>query len=57
MTHINKQHHINKKKLSACIALLVGFTLSVGPSINSYGAALAIALPIAIALYKTKQDK
>ena len=49
--------NLNGKTLSACIALVVGFTLSVGPSIGSYGAALLIALPIAISLHKQEKNK
>ncbi|WP_157966491.1 hypothetical protein [Oceanibium sediminis] len=46
----------HKNIIWSCLFLL-GFTLSVGTSIKSYVAALAIGLPLAIALYVNNQKK
>ncbi|WP_448564852.1 hypothetical protein [Thalassotalea ganghwensis] len=51
MKECKKHDNFKTKRLLSSFALLIGFTLSVGPSINSYGAAFCIALPISIALY------
>lgn len=50
MKSYKQQDTIKVNKLMPSLALLLGFTLAVGASIENFIAAFCIALPIAIAL-------